>query len=181
MTDSNGDTPRGDDVLLLPNGMVRLVFDDREIMLARPTIGVLRERREALHTLNDETSRRAAAEQGENEARRRIASVQIERISAKIDEALDADDLDEEAIEGLYADKAQILNRVSQEDRTTARAFNDWVERQRLEWAAGTISALAIGNGDVAPDDLPSWLTDAQFAPKIIGHWRTVPSRSGGS
>lgn len=181
MSETNGNDPRGDDVVYLPNGMVRLVFDDHEIMLGRPTIGVLRDRRESLHALNDETSRRAAEQQGADEARRRIASIRVERIQQRIDDALDADELDEALIESLYADKAKILGDVAQQDRAITREFNDWLERRRLEWAAETIRALALSK-DAVPDDddLPSWLTDAQFAPTIIGHWRTVPSRSGG-
>ena len=178
MTDS---TDRGDDLVLLPNGMVRLVFDDREIMLRRPTIGVLRERREALHALNDETSHKAAVAQGEDEARRRIAQIKVDRIHQRIEEALADDELDEALVESLYADKAKALSDLAQTDREGGRELNAWIETKRLEWARDTVGTLALADGAVADDEWPSWITDAQFAPKLIGHWRTVPSRSGGS
>lgn len=182
MDDTTTTEPRGDDLTLLPNGMIRLVFDDREILLRRPTIGELRARRESLHLLNDELARRAAEAQAVDEARRRIAASKVEKVSARIEEALDADELDEAAVERLYAEKATILSETSQADRTSGRDLNDWIEARRLSWAAATISGLALG-GDVGlgEDELPSWITDAGFAPKVIGHWRTVPSRSGGS
>lgn len=133
-----------------PDGSVVMALAEGSLRLRRPTLGEYRRLREALHDVVD----RIAGEADEARATAR-----------ELDEA-GADETDPEVVASLTA-KARVQQR----------QLTNRLEDLRFEWLVYV--AEVLGDRPLGVDDALPWMTQPQVAAELVGHWRSVPSRSG--
>lgn len=156
---------------LRDNGTVRLYLDGTRYRLRRPRAREFRRLREAFQEAADEISDLS----DDHEAWKRT-----------LDDAVDKRRADDP--------RATMTPEERKENRERGRQQTEQVERLMFEWWAEVIEVLeADGRTPVlpVPDDtdsatfdrfaeMPMWMGTVPSAGRIIGHWRAVPSPSGG-
>lgn len=158
------------------DGTIAAVIEGQVHRLRRPKIREFRQLVEAARDIQDQVTVRAQELQAVLE---RIRAEQ-QTIDAEA-EADDGDDLDER--EARSADRGQRLGKLRVRDREESSQFSDWQDELWSGWLVDTFGLLAdtplADEGETLDDGLPVWLLSRDLPPKMIGHWRTVPSHSG--
>jgi hypothetical protein len=144
---------------LRPNGTVHLWIEGQKFRLRRPRAGEFRKLREMFQEVADEIT---DLSETAGEFERRL----VERL--------------EEARRTDPAARPTAEER--QQDRTMSREMTERTETLMFGWWQGVLAELRVNTGHPIPDpdDMPPWLGAIPSANMIIGHWRAVPSLSGG-
>lgn len=151
------DDPR-EELDLRPNGTVHVWLEGVKHRLRRPRLREFRHLRESFQDAADEIQ--ALAEEAQQFHERQVARLEQRR--------------QEDPDSRLTAEEKL-------EDRRLSRKLTEQTEELMLGWWADVFATLTPdGHHQPDPDDLPPWLGSTQAAGKLIGHWRAVPSRSGG-
>lgn len=157
---------------LRPNGTVRLYIDGNRYRLRRPRAREFRRLRESFQEVADEIS---DLSDEQDEWARSLA----------------------ERVDGRRRDDPNAGQTPAErrENRVRGRRLTEQVEQLMFGWWAEVVEVLEVDNRtpvlaepDEWPDDepfdsfadLPMWMGTVPSANKIIAHWRSTPSLSGG-
>ncbi len=150
--------PSKQEVTYLPSGKIRLLIDDRTIVLRRPKMGEFRSLRELFYEAQDEQRQNL-----------------LDRISAEAQDAQEAQDA--EAANDHEARMAAVkrsMERASDLRRETSEA-----ESAYLSWSRRAVETLGGVTLEQADEDLPLYFATGTFVNAVQQHWMVCPLPSG--
>lgn len=143
---------------MLKTGLTRVWINGERYRLRRPFFGELKQLRLALEAVRDEVE---AKRDGAIQVADRL---RLERGEWEADESL------------TPGERAAKMAEARKTDRAAARALMDTVDTLYPEWWQQVFETLSH---DGVPEDMPSWVADADFVERLMAHWRSAPTGPG--
>lgn len=145
------DTPPGDELVLNPNGTIRICIAGKCATWRCPTAGVFRKAYEGLYALDEDR----------------------DHFAAQIDEEARAAYLEHEG--KLLPDDVEPELSSSHRMRIHLAALD-----RRGEWAIDLWRSVCAKEPP-ALGDLPPWMETVTFANEVLNHWQTIPKAASSS
>lgn len=162
-------------ISLLPNGMVRIVVDDAEVMWRRPKIGELKRFDEAAGDIDEQVTRDSKAVQAQHFTEQERWDAAAAEFTKRLADTEDVDERDRIRQERASAHADFQIATAKRNTDLFARRDAAWFGWWRQVDEALRMSEVGLPDD---PDEWPAWLLDEELIGRLLKHWRSSPFRA---